>query len=79
VNGYTDILPVNDMGCDSTLQVVLTLWSNLRRNFELTFYQTFPLSEAGLHNSEKGEGQIVPKKRAANCRVDSEEDGLLTF
>ena len=79
MNGYTDLLPVNDTGCASTLQGVLTLWPNLRRNFELTFYQMLPSSEARLHNSERGEGHTVPKKRVANCRVDSKGGGLLTF
>jgi len=72
VNEYTDLLQVNDTGCATTLQEVLTLWPNISRNFELTSFQTLRSSEASVQNSERGEGQIAPKKRAANCRVDSE-------
>jgi len=71
VNGYTELLPVTDTRCASMLQEVLTLWPNLRRNFELTFFQTLPSSEAGQHNSERRERQITPKKREANCCADS--------
>jgi hypothetical protein len=79
VNGYTDLVPVNDTGYASKLQQVFNSLAKFKMKFWINFLTTAPSSEAGLHNSERGEGQVVTKKRAEDCRVDSEGCGLLTF